>query len=266
MNNIEISVVIPVYNNPEATKAIESILSQSYKGNYEIIVVDDGSKDNTYEVLLEYREKCKLNNLVVIRQENGGPSKARNRGIKESKGKYIAFLDSDDTWDREKIKKQLEVFRRNPQAKLVSTMLNGKVMKGFNHAELITLKQLLYRNSIFTSTVVVEKATLEKFQGFNEGQKYSEDYGLWLNIASEYQCIVLNESLVTYGDGTTEFGNGLSAKLWEMEKGELSNYKSLLGSRKISKRQYRRAVVFSFIKYLLRRIKVIVRRIKQQSK
>lgn len=254
--NIEFSVVIPVYNNPEAMRAIESVLNQSYTGNYEIIVVDDGSKDNSYETLCEYKEKNKLDNLTIIKQSNGGPSKARNRGIRESKGKYIAFLDSDDTWNRDKIKKQMEVLQENPEVKLISTTLNGRTIKGFSPIQQVTLKDLLYRNSIFTSTVVVEKEVLESLGGFDEKQKYSEDYKLWLNIASEHKCVVLNESLVTYGDGESGFGGGLSSKLWDMEKGELSNYKSLLHSEKISRSKYLGVVALSFSKYLLRRIKV----------
>lgn len=259
MSNIEFSAIIPVYNNPEATRAIESILNQSYKCNYEIIVVDDGSKDNSYETLLEYKEKYKLDNLTVIKQSNGGPSKARNRGIKESRGKYIAFLDSDDVWHKDKIEKQMEVLKKNSDIKLVSTTLNGRTIKGFNHIHTVTLRELLYRNSIFTSTVVVEKAVIEHFGGFNEKQKYSEDYRLWLSIASEYKCVVLNESLVTYGDGEAGFGGGLSSKLWEMEKGELSNYKVLLKNNKITKEKYLGVVAISFSKYLLRRVKVFLR-------
>lgn len=259
MSNIEFSVVIPTYNNPETTKAIESVLNQSYKGSYEIIVVDDGSKDNTYEVLIEYKEKKKLNNLSIIKQENGGPSKARNRGIKESKGKYIAFLDSDDTWNEKKIEKQMEVLKNNPDIKLVSTMLNGNTIRGFDPLQIVSLKELLFRNVIFTSTVIAEKQVIEKLGGFNEKQKYSEDYRLWLSIASEYKCAVLNESLVTYGDGTIDFGTGLSAKLWPMEKGELSNYKSLLENGEISSSTYGITVTVSFAKYLLRRVKVFFR-------
>lgn len=259
-NSIEFSVVIPVYNNPEATRAIESVLKQSYEGSYEIIAVDDGSKDNSYETLLEYKEANKVENLVVIKQTNGGPSKARNRGIKESKGKYIAFLDSDDTWDKDKIKKQMEILKKDHNIKLISTTLNGRTIKGFNHVQLITLKELLYRNSIFTSTVVVEKAVLDEIGGFNENQKYSEDYRLWLTIASTHKCVLLNESLVTYGDGEAGFGSGLSAKLWEMEKGELSNYKSLLESDRITRGKYLKVTAVSFSKYILRRVKVILKK------
>lgn len=260
MDKVEFSAVIPVYNNPGATRAIESILNQSYKGNYEIIVVDDGSKDDTYETLLKYKQNNKLDNLKVIKQTNGGPSKARNRGIRESKGEYIAFLDSDDVWHKDKIKKQMDVFKRNPDIKLVSTMLNGRTIKGFQPLQTITLKQMLYKNYIFTSTVMVEKAIVEKLEGFNENQKYSEDYRLWLSIVAQYNCAVLNESLVTYGDGVVGFGSGLSSKLWEMEKGELSNYKSLLEHKKITKSTYMKVVSISFSKYLLRKIKVMVRK------
>ena len=94
MNNIKISVVIPVYNTEKyLKKCIESIVNQSLK-EIEIIIVNDGSPDNSYQIIEEYKEKDRR--IIAVNQENGGISSARNKGIELAKGEYIIHIDSDD--------------------------------------------------------------------------------------------------------------------------------------------------------------------------
>ena len=98
----KVSVVIPTYNSSQfIVETLESVFAQTYK-DYEIIVVDDGSTDNTKEVLQPYTSRIKY-----IYKENGGPASARNVGIKSAQGEYIAFLDSDDRWLPEKLEKHI---------------------------------------------------------------------------------------------------------------------------------------------------------------
>jgi glycosyltransferase involved in cell wall biosynthesis len=111
----KISVVIPTYNRSTyVTKAIDSVLAQSYR-DYEIIVVDDGSTDNTCEVLKSY-----MNKICYIYQENAGVSATRNRGVRESKGLYLAFLDSDDLWYPEKLELQVKHIQDNDAENVIS--------------------------------------------------------------------------------------------------------------------------------------------------
>lgn len=113
----KVSVIIPTYNRAEyVTQAIDSVLAQTYT-DYEIIVVDDGSADNTKEVLLPYMDRIRY-----IYQENAGASAARNKGIKAAKGDWIAFLDSDDEWLPGKLAVQIRAVERHPQ--LVAHMVN----------------------------------------------------------------------------------------------------------------------------------------------
>lgn len=260
-NDIEVSVVMPIYNNPEAVKAIKSILNQEGNINVEIIAVDDGSKDDTLQILRDFKEKEAVDNLKVISQKNQGPSKARNRGIKEATGKYIAFLDSDDIWDSKKLKTQLEIFKEDPSIKFISTTINGTKVNGIGNKKDITLEDLLFHNYFNTSTVILEKSVLEDIGLFNENQKYSEDYDLWIRIASKYKCLLLNESFVTYGGGKATFGvSGLSSKLWLMEKGELSNFKRAYENGVISAGKYYKASAYSFCKYIRRKIIVALRK------
>jgi glycosyltransferase involved in cell wall biosynthesis len=102
-----VNVIIPTYNRAHLIcKAIDSVLSQTYR-NYEIIVIDDGSTDNTTDVLEKYKDK-----ITYIYQENKGPGDARNRGINEARGKYLAFIDSDDTWFDYKLELQVTIMEK----------------------------------------------------------------------------------------------------------------------------------------------------------
>lgn len=112
----EVSVIIPTYNRGWIIKeTIDSVLAQTFD-SYELIVVDDGSDDNTSEILDNYGNKIR-----IIRQTNQGVSSARNRGIISSSGKLIALLDSDDLWLPEKLNRQVSFFRNNPDAMICQT-------------------------------------------------------------------------------------------------------------------------------------------------
>ena len=118
----KVSVIIPTYNRAEyVTHAIDSVLAQTYT-DYEIIVVDDGSADNTKDVLLPYMDRIRY-----IYQENAGLSAARNTGIKAAKGDWIAFLDSDDEWLPGKLAVQMRAVERHPQ--LVAHLINVNLTK-----------------------------------------------------------------------------------------------------------------------------------------
>src|SRR6185369_6881202 len=106
----QVSVLIPAYNcGPYVAKAVESVLCQSYR-NFEIIVVNDGSTDDTENVLLPYRDRIRY-----LAGENRGASAARNKAFRVSKGDLIAYLDADDLWQPEKLARQVELFEANPE-------------------------------------------------------------------------------------------------------------------------------------------------------
>ena len=111
-----VSIVIPTFNRRNyITIALDSVLAQTYT-NYEIIIIDDGSSDNTKEVLTPYWDKIRY-----FYQDNRGIPATRNRGIREAKGDYIAFLDSDDYWLPEKLERQIDYFEKNPHCGMVAT-------------------------------------------------------------------------------------------------------------------------------------------------
>lgn len=214
-----VSVVIPAYNAVETIIAcVKSVLEQTYK-YIEIIVIDDGSTDATRRVLEEYQRVVCISNLQIISQENSGPSKARNLGIKLAKGEFIAFLDADDLWVPTKIEKQLHVFEMYPSATLVGTLSYGSMYPDGSIVE-VSINKLIYRNYFTTSTIICRRWVFENLR-FNESQRYSEDYRLWMEVVSKYGgAWVLKENLVIYANHKKRFGEkGLSANLWEMKIG-----------------------------------------------
>lgn len=249
-----ISVVIPAYNAEAIIeKALNSVLEQSVRVD-EILVINDGSTDGTAEKIEQIKKDFPIP-IVSVDQTNSGPSKARNHGVKMAKGDYIAFLDSDDVWDKQKIEKQLEVFDWEPSCTLLGTLTDFSSVPEGDKITKVSFDQMLLSNRIFTSSVLVKKEALEMAGFFREDMRYSEDYNLWLKIAKMGQAIVLNEQLVHYGGGKGVLSNqGLSSNMWAMEKGELGNYREMLQLNYIGTGKYMVLVLFSLGKYLRRRI------------
>jgi glycosyltransferase involved in cell wall biosynthesis len=187
---MHVSVVIPTFNCADfLVEAIRSVLAQTYQ-EYEIIVVDDGSTDHTETALRQFG-----NRVRYIRQEPGGPSVARNRGILEARGKLIAFLDADDLWRPTKLARQVECLNHHPEAALVYTDFTRGPNPGSNNDSRLTAYKprdpadpfhaLLEENFIATPTVVVRRETLARSGLFDPTLKGSEDFDLWLRLAGK---------------------------------------------------------------------------------
>lgn len=263
MNSL-VSVVIPAYNAENTiVGCVQSVLDQTYT-NTEIIVVDDGSKDGTVSLLKCMAQSLPEGKLQVISQKNAGPSVARNNGIGHAKGEYIAFLDADDSWLPIKLEKQMPCFESEGVGLVGCRFCIGDVRVDEEQSDTIHVdfKKLLFKNYFVTSSVVVAAGVCRNFH-FNSSQKYSEDYRLWLQIASEYRCILLTETLGRSFDKPVFGASGLSSNLWGMEKGELLNYKMLLTERKISPFLYIACCGYSLIKYARRYMISISRNIFQ---
>jgi glycosyltransferase involved in cell wall biosynthesis len=203
MINPKVSIIVPTYNRAEYIgKAIDSVFSQTYK-HLEIIVIDDGSTDGTGQVLKKYGDGDKVRYLYL---DHVGVSEARNRGLQESSGEYIAFLDSDDVWLPVKIEKQLEVFRVNPEVGLVCSRAevineNGEFV-GEHKPELYagsSLKDLITHNFIVFSSVIIKKSILSKLgYFFDKKLDGAVDYDFALRFAQITEIYFLDEVLVRY--------------------------------------------------------------------
>lgn len=197
-----VSVIIPSYDSARfVVAAVQSALAQTYSP-VEIIVVDDGSTDDTRERLLS----C-VGPVRYVYQSNGGPSKARNRGLQEARGELIAFLDADDQWMPEKLIKQWGCLRANPDAGLIHTDTyqlyepTGQqvyVDHGKKRFSGRCYTELFWGNRITTSTVLVPRQCLDQVGPFDERIRGAEDMDLWLRIARHHSLDYVNEPLVLY--------------------------------------------------------------------
>ena len=250
-----VSVVIPSYDSENTIVAcVQSVLCQSYK-DIEIIIVDDGSTDRSMAVLKDFLEKKMLQEKIsIVVQRNQGPSAARNKGIDLAKGEFIAFLDSDDFWNPEKLKIQIQLLKEDKDAQLVGCVYNDNFNKGKKRIIQIHFTDLLKKNYFPTPTVVARRKVFEELR-FNEQQKYSEDYRLWLQVSKKYKCLLVNESLTHSLTKKLQYGHsGLSANLGGMEKGELENFLFIYHKGYINSVQLIYYSLISLLKYLRRRI------------
>lgn len=256
----KISVVIPMYNSEKTIeRALLSVINQTYKGPLEIIVVNDGSKDNSAKIVENFITQHHNFDIKLINQENGGVSKARNTGLKNIIGDYIALLDSDDEWFKHKLETQTNLLKRNSKIDFLGTSFYGFGIKSKSVGELIKIefKNLLFKNYFQPSTIIFKTEIVNNIGFFDENQRYAEEGNYFLRVAKRYNCYFLNEDLITFGDGKSGFGeSGLSANLKEMEKGELKNLKFVYDQMWISSLTYFIATTFSILKYI-RRILIV---------
>ena len=188
-----VSVIIPTYNSSATIiRAIESVFNQAFK-SFEIIVIDDGSTDDTRSVLQPLVEK---GSIVYRHQENAGCGVARNRGVRMSQGKYLAFLDADDYWHAEKLERQVKVFEADSRCVVCYTDpylvdLHSNLIWETMRTELGTPRSgnllwiLPFHNMITLSSSMVPRWAFEKAGGFTEDYKLMmvADYDLWLKLA-----------------------------------------------------------------------------------
>jgi glycosyltransferase involved in cell wall biosynthesis len=194
----EVSVIIPTYNRGWIIKeAIDSVLAQTFN-EYELIVVDDGSEDNTAEILAGYNSK-----IQVIGQANQGVSAARNRGMISSSGRFIALLDSDDLWLPEKLNKQIFFFRNNPDAMICQTqeiwIRNGKRVNPCKHHK--KLSGMIFEPSlslclVSPSAVMFKRELIDRVGLFDENLPACEDYDLWLRVSLGLPIYLIDEALI----------------------------------------------------------------------
>jgi glycosyltransferase involved in cell wall biosynthesis len=209
-----VSVVIPTYNCASyVTATIESVLVQTYR-NWEIIVVDDGSTDDTLGALAPYGDK-----ISYYHQNQSGVPTARNLGIQHARGDLVAFLDADDIWFPEKLSAQVGALLQFPEAGLAfSDMLafdaGGVITDAYIHslgnwfekhriaaADMAygwLYRELLYTNDIATSTVLVRKDVLDEVGPMDETLRMGDDYDLWLRIARDSKFVFVNQKLIKY--------------------------------------------------------------------
>lgn len=210
-----ISVIIPVYNSSDTVSlAIDSVLQQNV--SLELLVIDDGSKDNIDTVMDLYREDDRVR--FIKNAYNMGVSATRNRGVQEAKGEFVAFLDADDYWMPNKLEKQLAVMKQH-DCVLCSTARRLMSLEGelsdriIPVKDVITYKDIQKQNWINNSSVLVKRDVLVEFP--MKEDSVHEDYLLWLKILKKYKFAYgINEPLLVYRNTTTgKSGNKMKSAM-----------------------------------------------------
>jgi len=197
-----ISVIMPCFNGSKfLNRSIESVFNQTYS-NIELIVVNDGSTDDSLAILNTLRDP----RLIIINQENTGVCKARNRAITQAKGEFIAFLDADDTWESECLFKLYQAFIKRPETVLAYCGWQNIGLPGGRgdpfippDYEKLNKLELLFKNCCWPiHAALTRRCAIDEAGGFDESLLTSEDFLLWLKIASQHVICLVPEVLAYY--------------------------------------------------------------------
>ena len=213
---MNISVVIPTYNRYELLKrAVASVMAQTYPPS-EIIIIDDGSIDNTAQIEQDFQD------LRYYYQENAGVSSARNIGIQKAQNEWIAFLDSDDEWHKNKLQEQVSFHKNNPDIRMSYTdeswIRDGvevKIPRKFKKYGGEIFEQCLSHCIIAPSSAIIHKSLLKSVGVFDEDLEVCEDYDLWLRVTIQNQIGLIEKKLITKYAGHDD---QLSFKHWGMDR------------------------------------------------
>lgn len=199
MTNIDVSVVMPAYNCEKYIgQAIESVLQQEV--SLELIIINDCSKDNVDKVVEKYLSDERVK--YIHNEKNLGVAKTRNKGVELAQGKYIAFLDSDDWWTKDKLKKQLDLMKNNnvvlsSTARELMTADGDTTGRIIEVPEVVSFKELLYGNLINCSSVLVKSDIMKNYDMICDDAH--EDYITWLSILRDHgNAVMVNEPLLKY--------------------------------------------------------------------
>lgn len=222
---IRFSVVIPSYNSHKTIlRALKSCMSQTI-APLEVIIIDDCSNDGSYEII---REFCQAHDYIKLfrNNENRGVSFSRNLGLEKSNGDYIAFLDSDDFWGKEKLEIHSKAIEEFNYPDCLCDNFSDKFSENpiaIGETKLIYFRDLLIRNRFNGSSIVLKKSVNIKF---DENQRYCEDYALLLKL-SYYSPIVHINRCLTYLSRPQLSIGGLSENHFKMRLGEMKSFFSL---------------------------------------
>ena len=222
-----VSVVIPTYNRAtRLTETLRSVLNQTYQ-DFEIIVIDDCSTDDTAKIVQSFPTL-----KYIFMNRNYGVSRARNEGLSQAKGRYVCFLDSDDLWDKNKLKTQVHWMERNSDCQICYTD-EIWIRKGVRVNPMVKHQKYsgdIYRHClplciVSPSSVMLRSRLLNEIGNFDESLPVCEDYDLWLRIAMKYRFHCIEQPLVIKFGGHED---QLSRKYWGMDRFRVAALKKIL--------------------------------------
>ncbi|WP_283403315.1 glycosyltransferase family A protein [Halorubrum sp. DM2] len=225
--NIQVSIIIPVYNQPDLlADALDSIYRQTID-NYEVIVIDDNSDVDYGPIIDSYDSRVTL----VVHDENKGAAEARNTGIDAAKSDFLAFLDADDLWRPTKLAKQLSVFQRGSEK--LGLVYTGYVQQNIDETNKRVLPEAsgeiyisqLERDQLHpTSTVMLKRECLEQVGGFDSSLPSRQDYDLWIRITERFEVDYVDEILVEKREQEDSISKNFESRI----KGDLGVYRKVL--------------------------------------
>jgi glycosyltransferase involved in cell wall biosynthesis len=251
MNNPLVSIIMPAYNTEKyVERSIQSVVDQIYT-NWELLVIDDCSTDNTKNIIKAFLKTDTRIKPIFNNFNNGTPAKAKNKALPLVKGDYVAFLDSDDMWLRDKLMKQISFMDNNPQYGLTYT---GGYLIDESSRKINTflpkykcgnvLHKMLRRYEINNQSVIIREEALQAIGGlFNEDIVIGEDYNLFMNILAKYEVCNIKECLVKYRIHSDSISKNKSI---DLSDGTLKTLKELNAKYKIKKKY----PIYYFISWL----------------
>lgn len=256
-----ISVIIPMYNAGHTITAALNSIARQTEGKFEIIIVNDGSTDNSVKQVYSFKKSHPGLQIIIVDKEHEGVSATRNIGLRIATGNYIAFLDADDEWHPEKTIKQLAILNKTHDAAFVGCLYKPGAANAFakQPAELrkVSAKDLLFKSFFQTSTVIMKRKVFETVGYFERSRSHAEERHYFLRTSALFPCILINENLINYGNGKRAFGqSGLSGNLLKMEIGELKNLTYAYRELNMPLFACCNAIIFSLMKFA-RRILIV---------
>lgn len=256
---MRISVVIPTFNNDSyIIDALDSVLMQTRSDLiHEIIVVNDGSTDNTVEMVNRFIRAHQGTKIILINQSNMGVSVARNVGMKAATGDWIALLDSDDCWMPSKTEVQAEYIMANDKIDFIGGNHHEKPLRilwrRISSIYKASINDLCIKWFPVTPSAMFKKKIFIETGGFNEMMKHSEDAEFFARVCCKYNYFYIPDNVVTIGHGKNPYGEtGLSAELRSMYIGNVEIFKMLKQKGFISNTRYYFTRIFAFLKYIRR--------------
>ena len=265
-----ISVIIPVYNSAASIeRCLSSVLAQTYKADYQIIIVNDGSTDNSLEIINRYIQEHPSIDILVINKPNGGVSSARNAGLYAATGEWIALLDSDDEWLPDKIAVQIGIVNTHPEIDLLGTNVVGSqtriLWKLKDKLSPVKVWELFIKWHPSTPTVIFRSEILKDVGVYDESMRYGEDGEFLLRICTQKNAWFTPEQLVFCGNGKPTFGSsGLSGNMRGMQRGQRQILKRAYNKHIIHLTQYMLFALYAELKYWRRILIVKIRSYKNQ--
>ena len=257
MKSPTVSVIIPTYNRAHLVgRAIQSVLNQTYK-DFELIIVDDGSTDNTEDTIRELIKKDKR--IKYIRhQKNKGGSAARNTGIKAARGEYIAFQDSDDEWLPEKLEKQMKVFKSASPG--VGVVYTGHWRISGNEKTYIPSSRIIQKEGnihmellkegfgfIITPSAVIREACFKKSGMFDEKLPRLQEWELFIRVSKYYNFKYIDEPLLISYIKSDSISNNYEALIKALRVILIKHFKDFSNDRKLLARRYFKIGIFLYL-------------------